>query len=166
MRAEFGKQLLRDTEQLALRLNRWNEFTQKNAKKVFRIIGVDWRDRAKERVPVSATENSGRLERSIFSNVYKDGFHGLVLEVGTNMEYGVYVEFGTRYIAGGQVLALGFGPEVTDAQAVDEWQAKSERTEGGGLSNDQQMPWLRPAWFAIEKRAIAQLDTIHEPPLD
>jgi len=164
MKAEFGNQLIQDTEQLALRLGTWGKHTAMNAQKILRIIGVDWRDRAKERVPVSNTENTGRLERSIFSNVYKSGVHALTLEVGSNMEYAVFVEFGTRYIAGGDVMALGFGPEVTDAEAVEEWQAKSERTQGGSMSNDQQMPWLRPAWFAIEKRALGMLADIHEPP--
>ena len=45
--------------------------------------------------------------------------------------YPVYVEFGTKYIAGGRVLALGFEPTITDAQAVKFWPAKNTGQDVG-----------------------------------
>lgn len=167
MLATFGDTFESDTKQLAFRVERWTERVEHRAERALQVIGVDWRDRAKERVPVSAGADTigGSLESHIFKNVYTEGlYRTLTLEVGTNIPYGVYVEFGTRYIAGGAVLRLGFGPEVTDAMAVKDWPAKDERTEGGTIGNDQQMPWLRPAWFAVEKRALERINEIHEPP--
>lgn len=167
MLATFGDSFDTDARQLAFRVERWSERVEQRTERALQVIGVDWRDRAKERVPVSANDDTigGSLESHIFHNVYTEGIARTVtLEVGTNIPYGVYIEFGTRYIAGGAVLALGFGPEVTDAMAVKDWPAKDERTLGGSLGNDQQMPFLRPAWFAVEPRALARINEIHEPP--
>lgn len=111
---------------------------------------LKWIAEAKKRVPVL----TGVLRDSIDGAVerMKDTF---TVIVGTAVEYSIFVEFGTRYIAGGRVYSLGLSPEITDSMAIQDWPAKSER--GGG---PDQMPWLRPSWWAIEPWFMEQLQYV------
>jgi hypothetical protein len=90
---------------------------------------------AKRRVPV----DTGFLRNSININVTTRPSEA-VGEIGTHVIYGVYLEYGTKWIAGGAVKALGTSPEITDAEAIKSWPALVERGGSG-----QQMPWLRTA---------------------
>lgn len=109
-----------------------------------------WVVEAKKRVPY----DTGVLYESIEGvvEVMGDTIMGIV---GSSIPWAVFVEWGTRYIAGGRVYALGLGPDVTDAEAIKMWPAKAER--GGG---DDQMPWLRPSWWAIEPWFMEQLQYV------
>lgn len=116
-----------------------------------RRIGEMHRSEAVPRVPV----DTSNLKQRLLTNTYREGDH-IITETGTNVEdYPIYVEFGTEYIAGGRVLALGKNPRITDAEAIKNWPAKEQ--DGG---EREQMPWLRPSWMAIEDRAIAELTAV------
>jgi len=74
------------------------------------------------------------------------------VHIGTNEEYGIFLEFGTERIADGAVKRLGLREDVTDADAVHSWQALLSRGGSG-----QQMPWLRPAANSVRPQAMAAL---------
>ena len=144
----LGPELPRALEAFERALNQWAVDVEKRLKRLFARAGERWKRGAKRRVPVGPSRKTahgtvvgGTLRNSIQSNVFTS--FGLIgVEVGTNVrEYPEYVEFGTRYIAGGRVKALGLNPEITDAQAITTWPAKEE----SGAQREQ-MPWLRPAW--------------------
>lgn len=78
-----------------------------------------WRAAAVKRVPV----DNSTLKQNILSEWFWRGSE-LYGAVGTNIPYGVYVEFGTKFIAKGAVLALGTRARITDAQSVHTWAAK------------------------------------------
>lgn len=89
--------------------------------KAMQRIGQRFKTEAQRRAPVDETH----LRGSIQANTFDDG-RQIVTEVGTNVkEYPIYVEFGTEYIAGGRVKALGDGVDITDAQAITIWKAKN-----------------------------------------
>lgn len=134
-------------------------------------VGINWKAKAIERVPV---DTSNLKQHVVTNTTFDKGTGEIETEVGTNVEYGVYVEFGTDYIAGGAVKRLGDGPNVTDADAVRVWAAKNaglvdekgkanttvlaaidRRLESG--RGHEQMPWLRPAWHVIRQWAIKRL---------
>lgn len=163
--------------------HQWSGEASKNLTKAYKWTGQAWVAEAKKRVPV----DEGRLRSSIRSNTYRDAQGVLITEVGTNVEYGKHVEFGTDRIAGGRVKALGLAPEISDTQAIHDWPAKSgEATEHtsaqmdmsggakGRLRNaagqflavgpQEQMPWLRSAWVAIKQRAIGWINEAMKPP--
>jgi len=178
----LGQELTAALKQLENALLNWTKEGRAKALKAHQQIAQRWRSEAVRRVPV----DTSRLKQAILANAYEDG-NQIVCEVGTNVTsssgapYPVYVEFGTRYIARGRVLALGFGPEVTDAQAIKYWPAKNE----GIVSNTgkvntrvaaaisrrmrlgqatEQMPWLRPAFWAVRDWAVQLLNAAMEPP--
>jgi len=196
----LGKQLSESLKQLENALHRWTADGRAKLLKTHRQVAERWRSEAVRRVPVF----SSRLKQGILANAYEDGKE-IVAEVGTNVTgdkgqpYPVYVEFGTKYIAQGRVLALGFGPEVTDAQAVRFWEAKNtgqdvsiskttgkarykdgridaktgeanmklhdaiaKRLQRGGA--EEQMPWLRPAFWRVRDWAVQHIDAAMEPP--
>lgn len=87
-----------------------------------------------------------------------DGIHSFICNglVVSN----TVIEFGSDLIAGGAVKALGDATDITDVQAITDWPTKRKR---GGSAN-QQMPWLRPAWSAVEPEAIALINSSFIPP--
>ena len=75
----------------------------------------------------------------------KDSIHGKVIGntivVGTDIEYGPMVEFGTDTM----INAHG---EHNPKNPVTEWAAKTKRGDSG---TPQQMPFLRPAAYIVQK---------------
>lgn len=150
--------------------------------KSFRRAGQRWRSGAVKRVPV----DEGTLKQRIVTNTYREGLD-LVTEVGTNVPYGVHLEFGTDKIAGGRVKALGLDEQITDSMAVHDWPAKrgeagpgtssmhtTDRLGRGRLRNakgrflkgspQEQMPWLRPAFMEIADSVLSEIgDTLEFP---
>lgn len=125
-------QLQGDLGGFAGALHRWSVDGRREILMAFRQVGERFKGEAKKRVPV----DEGRLRNAIMSNSYEDWAGDIITEVGTNVEYGVYVEFGTKWIAGGAVKAIGLKPEVSDAEAVHWWKEKA----GGALRFDQSRP--------------------------
>ena len=106
---------------------------------------------AKQRVPVSGRgqgSKSGHLRQSIRYEVVGTTSTTMEARIGTNVEYGVFVEYGTDRIAGGDVKKLGIGDNIQDSQAVHSWPALMARR-----GDEQQMPWLRPAAFMYRANA-------------
>ncbi len=164
MEVKLGKQMLDDLDMLQRILRRWSKEGQARYKLAHRRIGQRWRTEAAKRVPV----DESTLKQRIVANTFDEGGGRLVTEVGSNVPQAVFTEFGTEFIAGGEVKArfgepAGFPVLVTDAEAVKEWPAKSaeELFSGGGM---EQMPWLRPAFNGIRSWAISELDAAYEPP--
>jgi hypothetical protein len=133
----------------------------------FRRVGQRWRAGAVRRIPV----DEGTAKARVVTNTYREGLD-LITEVGGNVPYMVWLEFGTDKIAGGRVKALGLDEHITDAQAVHNWPAKDgeaiagtsamHTTDSRGVgrlrnssgqflkgSPQEQMPWLRPAFMEI-----------------
>lgn len=184
MKIVLSKSLLRDLKRLSLALNRWDAEGRRKTEQTYRKYGLLWQAGAKRRVPV----DEGRLEKGIHApKPHWEGGLVLTQEVGTNVEYGPFLEFGTDRIAGGRVKALGEDPNITDQQAIHTWPAKeAEAIEGTSASIDtsggaqgrlrnssgrfvrakpqEQMPWLRPAFMEIRDDLIAELDANYRPP--
>jgi hypothetical protein len=116
MHQEFAQELTK----LADMLRTWDSSLMTNLIRVLRIVGKRWQGEAIKRVPV----DFGTLKERILTETYQEG-NSFTTACGTNLPYGKYVEFGTRTIAGGRVLALGDGPDITDAQAIKLWPAKN-----------------------------------------
>lgn len=169
----FAKEL----ENLADAIDQWSEDSRRRLVQAHRKIGERHKAEAVKRVPV----DEGRLRNGIITRTHHNASMTDVLtETGTNVRgYPVYLEFGTRFIAGGRVLALGDGIAITDAEAVKDWPAKSAgqdgridkrgrfRTSTGQFvkgAGREQMPWLRPAFWAIRDWALKQLANVHIPP--
>lgn len=160
-------------------LYRWSDEGRRQLERAITRAVFRWHAEAVKRVPV----DTGRLKNAILHNVYWAGGE-LIGEVGTNVRtYPDYLEFGTKRIAGGRVLALGGSPDITDAMAIHDWaakdaetgtmqgvsidsqgrrRAKSGRFVGGG--GQEQMPWLRPAFNAIRDWATAEIQAALAPP--
>lgn len=170
---EFGKGLLK----LSKFFGDWETGLDDRLEKAFRVIVNRWHAECVKRVPV----HDSTLKQRILTEVFKEAetWFGAV---GTNLVYGKFLEFGTKYIAGGRVLALGDGTEITDEMAIKDWPAKSADSVGhmvtadgrlrnaegkftakGGNSNEQ-MPWLRPAMNAIKPWALGVLAKAMLPP--
>lgn len=125
-------------------LFRWSAEGRRDLRMAFINIGERFKTEAKKRVPV----DEGRLRNAIMSNTYEESTGDLVTEVGTNVEYGIYVEFGTKWIAGGAVKRIGLKEEVTDAEAVHWWKEKA----GGALRFDKSRP--DSAGYKMDKISI------------
>ena len=150
-------------------LVRWERQGTIDIEKPFQEIAHKMQAEAVRRVPV----DEGHLVERILQNVYRDGPAEITAEVGTNvLEYPIYLEFGTEHIAGGDVLAIGDNPIVTDAEAVHDWAAKRgdaiDETRfapaGPGESAQEQMPWLRPTFTENRQWALDRLDFYLRPP--
>lgn len=133
--AEFGKgrQAFRVNFSEIIGLNgletivkEWGLAVNDRAFKLFTKLGFRWHAEAVKRVPV----DEGTLKNTLIHNTYWEigggGTRGgaLITELGTNLEYGDFVEFGTRRIAGGAVLQIGDKEDVSDFEAVHTWPAK------------------------------------------
>lgn len=173
----LGHQFSKDLNKLAKNLEKWSEQAQKKIETAHKRIGKRWQAEAVKRVPV----DTGTLKQRILTNTYREG-NKFITECGSNVPYAPFVEFGTRHIAGGRVLAAGAGPDVTDAQAITVWPAKNRDIvdEHSGIANQrvvkaiearlsrsgsqEQMPWLRPAFNSIRDWVIQELTKATEPP--
>ena len=182
MKIKLSPKFTRDLKLLAQALTDWDKEGRRKLEQTYRKHGLLWQGESKKRVPV----DEGRLEKSILAP--PPFWNGVVLtqEVGTNVEYGPFLEFGTERIAGGDVKAIGDKPEVSDLEAVHTWPAKegeaidktsdSIDTSGGAtgaLRNakgqftfkaQEQMPFLRTGFVAIKPGLIADVDASYEPP--
>lgn len=159
----FGRQL----NQLASTFRHWGKEAEREATRAHKTIGVRWKGEAVKRVPV----DEGTLKQRVLHNTYHDqAADEIVTEVGTNVPYGKWLEFGTKRIAGARVLALGEDEGITDAQAIKDWPAKSgesidgQEIRGQKFSSKEQMPWLRPAFNAIREWAVDLLTKAFRPP--
>lgn len=143
---------------------------------------TEWMREAKYRVPVE----TGVTRNTILGNT-SVGPDEAVCEVGSNQKHAAFIEFGTKFIAGGSVAAMGRDPEITDAQAVHTWAAKDQNetsrtsrglTVDGRLANRQaveikgkrgqvgmqeQMPWLRTSFMKIRLKVIIWLGDCLRP---
>lgn len=160
MNQEFANEL----NKLAAYLRAWGKACESNLIKALKAIAYRFKSEAVKRVPV----DMGNLKNRILSDVYKVG-RDWIAAVGTNVPYGKFLEFGTKYIAGGRVQSLGEGIEITDAQAITDWPAKdggigAAKNHPKGGSSAEQMPWLRPAFNAIKSWAVAMLIEAAKPP--
>lgn len=168
-----------DVHNFAQAIAFWGTETQARLKRAHKWAGQLWVAEAKKRCPV----DEGRLRSSIRTNTYSDSYGILITEVGTNVEYGVYVEFGTKWIANGAVLRIGLRPDVNDAQSIHWWRAKAGDafdvddvsiahrggklvTLGGGeaAGPQEQMPWLRSAWSVCRPKVIQWFSDAMQPP--
>jgi hypothetical protein len=164
-------------KQLEKRLQGWRKTIRGNAEKAMKQIALRWHAEAAERVPV----DEGTLRERLLQNSYEE--RGVfIAEVGSNLPYAKFLEYGTDYIAGGKVKALGDDAGITDAQAITVWAAKNAdivnnktgkannravaagdaRLKRGGAQ--EQMPWLRPAFNKIRRWAEKLLEKALTPP--
>lgn len=167
-----------DTSRFEALLREWGTLAKANLERAYSRIVFRWHAEAAKRIPV----RTGRARNAIFQNVYWDG-PTLIAEVGGNLRYMDFLEFGTRFIAGGRVQEIGRRPDVTDMDAIHNWPAKAgEATDltavamelhtGRRVNNklqyvtgpQEQMPWLRPAWMAIRDWSIKQIEAAMQPP--
>lgn len=188
MEIKVGEQLTRDLADLELKLRQWNRESRDRAFRAFRRIGVAWKAEAIKRIPV----DTGVARQHIATETLWDGPHEILTNTGSNLvdpdtgiPYPVYLEFGTKYIAGGRVKQLGYDPFVTDAQAIKSWPAKDAEalhegnaqgtfTDKQGRLRDakghfvggvgEQMPWLRPAFNVIRDWAMREIEQAFAPP--
>lgn len=121
MQITLNQQFRADLELFGKAAARWGAEAPRRLKTAHRKIGALHRQEAVKRVPV----DEGTLRQRILTNTYEtDGM--IFTETGTNIpEYPIYIEFGTKYIAGGRVKRLGTAPDLTDAQAITLWPAKN-----------------------------------------
>lgn len=173
---KLNESLLRDLREFERTLRQWDDDVRRDMRRAHGRIGQRWRTEAVKRVPV----DEGRVKNAIVSNVYEAN-GTFYTEVGTNVEYALYLEFGTEHIAGGAVKALGDRVDISDAEAIKSWPAKDAelpdveadaqgryRDSSGrflaGVNSKEQMPWLRPSFTVMREWAIAEFDAVLEPP--
>ena len=154
----LGEELARDCVSLEARAGNWSKSLKAKLLKVHKQVGARWRDEAQRRVPV----DKDTLRARLFHNEYEETQYIYVTEMGTNIpEYPVYLEFGTRFIAGGAVLALGDSTGLTDQDAIHTWPAKEKGLTGmaAGTNSNEQMPYIRPAFNSIREWVIERLNS-------
>ena len=147
------KQFAADARKLAVFAKKARKALPKEIDIALESIGQKWEAGAKLRVPY----DTGELQASIAHEVedLDDGVH--MLGVGSNVEYAVFMEFGTSNWARGAVLALGTGEVITDDQAIKTWKALEE--DGRKPAPEQEQgPWLRPAFWAMGNEPQNTLD--------
>ncbi len=173
------KQFAQQLNSLAAAFRFWKRDGIKKLEKAHRVIGQRVKGEAQRRVPVATS----RLKQGILTVTSRDA-QGFVTEVGTNVKsekgfpYPVVLEFGSKFIASGRVVALGEGTDISDADAIKDWPAKAASAlkrdaqgrflTGSGAkmksSAGSQMPWLRPAWNFVMPEAIQLINKAMEPP--
>lgn len=144
-------------------LRKWKRDGMNKYRLAHETIGRLVVEEAKKRVPV----DRGKLRSSLQHVTNKMANGNLVTDMGSNatrkgFPYPVVIEFGSDAIAGGAVKALGTRVHITDAEAIHDWPALRKRGGAGGAG--QQMPFLRPAWVAVEPRALALINVAFRPP--
>lgn len=174
----LGQEFTRDCVALENRIGQWSKDLKAKLRAVHLEVGMRWQAEAIKRVPV----DTSTLKQRILKNVYVDNQYVYVTEVGTNIpEYPIDLEFGTKWIARGRVLALGTSTQITDQQAIHMWPAKEadaiKETSYSINTNDErlnktgdlagpnqkggpqeQMPWLRPAFNSIKTWVVDSLN--------
>lgn len=140
------QELAQELKRLSDMLKAWDKSCLDQIIKALKVIGTRWQSEAKKRVPV----DYGTLRQRILTETYKETGGDWTTAVGTNVPYGKWLEFGTKHIAGGHVLALGQGIDVTDAQAIKIWPAKNFGS--GTLKKDG---WRSRGGFINEKTGVA-----------
>lgn len=162
MEVRLGRQFSAQLNGLVTSLKRWKTDGPRRLIKAHRLIGKRWHAEAVKRVPV----DNGTLGQRIIDNTFVDSKGHITTEVGSNLPYSKFVEFGTERIAGGQVKALGDSPLISDIEAIKSWPAKTEGLRGVSVSGGgkEQMPWLRPAFNSIRAWAIKQIIKAVRPP--
>lgn len=169
----FSKEL----QALANLLRSWDKNIVSRLQAALREIGNRWKSEAAKRVPV----DTGNLKQRILTEVFQE-FGNWTVACGTNVPYGKYLEFGTKFIAGGRVLALGSDPNIGDGQAITNWPAKNADFVNPitGIANavavaqslkahnrgspQEEMPWLRSSLQAIVPWAVSMLIQAARPP--
>lgn len=130
----------------------------------------EWSRRAARVTPVE----TGMLRQSFFVVPIRNGAHMTVI-LANHMQYGKWLEFGTRYIAHGHVLAWKMGdppvmqwpakfadlqqPSLRAKQSThDRWSARITKamTPGAG----EQMPMVRPTGHELVPQIIADVTRI------
>lgn len=89
------------------------------------------------RCPVGSGDNRGNLRRSLTMTEAKIQGSRVFALVGTDVEYGIYVEFGTKRLDVG----------TPDSPRTD-WPAKHE----GGVNEPERMPYLRSSIYANRQK--------------
>lgn len=147
-------------------LKGFNGRLEKEVRSTLIKIGQVVATEAKRRVPVygaptgsgkkkkkAGDKRGGTLRQSIRYELVPGATPGTMeVHIGTNEDYGVFLEYGTARIAGGAVKKLGLREDVLDSDAVHSWPALVSRGGSG-----QQMPWLRPAANHVRPQAMAAL---------
>jgi hypothetical protein len=158
MQVTLNQQFQQDLAAFSQLASQWGREMPGKVKAAHRRIGQMHRAEAVKRAPV----DEGTLRQRILTNTYEAG--GLIFtETGTNVEkYPAFVEFGTRYIAGGRVKRIGTAVDITDAQAVTLWPAKNfgslvdffsrDRKRKPGIIDEQTGNANRRVVAALEKR--------------
>jgi HK97 gp10 family phage protein len=141
----------RGVDEFAAVLKKQSAQVQQETALAMRDIATEWQREAKQRIPV----DTGTTRNTVLSEHGRKPNGDFYAAVGSNQRHARFIEFGTKWIAGGAVKALGTDPNITDADAVTTWPALEER--GGSR---QQMPWLRPAFMAIRDRIIKRLQKV------
>lgn len=149
----------RDAEKFARRMESARNAMPRRITKALDTVGKEWEAGAKYRAPWDTGDMEADISRSVIE--HERDFHELA--VGTSKEYGIHVEFGTERIAGGAVLALGGDPEITDSQAITTWKALEE--DGPKATGKEQMPWLRPSFWAMGDMPVDALADVVEKSL-
>jgi len=144
---------LKGVAELAKHLEDLTEEAERELEQAMAEIAAAWAAEAEDRAPVE----TGNLEGTILHDSGKTA-EGYFAAVGSNESYAAFIEFGTRWIAGGAVKALGLNPNITDASAVTSWPAK----EAGGAKSGEQMPFLRPAFMALEPWILKRLKQVFD----
>ena len=184
MQINLGREFTKSLDGFAGLLRTWQKEARRDLDKAMKRIGQRHKAEAVKRVPV----DTSALKQRVLTNTFEDTVYNFVTETGTNVkDYPVYLEFGTKHIAGGRVQALGDGVDITDTQAIHDWPAKqadginrtsASRDATGGAagrlrnargqflkaSPQEQLPWLRPAFNAIREWAVKQIEDAMTPP--
>lgn len=161
--ASFSAQHLRrdslqfDLRAMASEVEEWANNLKANMLDVGEQIGQAWQAGAVKRVPRDEGTTAAQISHRVGMN---SAGTTVVIEVGVPAEnhYAPHIEFGTIHIAGGAVKALGLSDEITDAEAITDWPAKraeaTDETSFEAGAEQEQMPWLRPAFSAIADQAV------------
>lgn len=112
------------------------------ARRILRMAVEQWRTDIVRVVPVEF----GRLRASFQTRMDESGTV-ITAAVGSNVDYGLYLELGTERIAGGAVAAWRLGDPV-----IADWPAKQK----SGAAREQ-MPYLRPTGAALKPQILAAL---------
>ena len=136
------------------------------AAKAINMMLAKWEAEIKKHMPVGVggTEKNPRLPGLLKNSVQispaaADGDGPVVGAVGTNVEYGKFIEMGTKYIAGGAVQQWKFGEPL-----ILMWPAKMAnrkkvrlRSDGTPMSREELMPPFRGSWQLIEQKMLDML---------
>ena len=90
----------------------------------------------------------------------EDGSGPVEAAVGSNIDYIPYLEFGTKYIAGGAVKNWKFGDPpilVWPAKMGDRKRGPRVRSDGSVMRREELMPPFRASWQIIQEKMLDML---------